>query len=108
LLGLMAPLHRQKLARAGANAVGTIYRRTRADGQRAEARFDGIAGCLRTPAGGSSRQTVVVKDGRRIRTRLLTAREAARLMGVPDDYPLPERYNDAYHLFGDGVAAPVV
>jgi DNA (cytosine-5)-methyltransferase 1 len=29
-------------------------------------------------------------------------------MGVPDDYPLPERYNEAYHLFGDGVAVPVV
>ena len=37
-----------------------------------------------------------------------TAREAARLMGVPDDYPLPPRYNDAYHLFGDGLAVPVV
>ena len=29
-------------------------------------------------------------------------------MGVPDDYPLPPRYNDAYHLFGDGLAVPVV
>ena len=29
-------------------------------------------------------------------------------MGVPEDYPLPERYNDAYHLFGDGLAVPVV
>lgn len=29
-------------------------------------------------------------------------------MGVPDDYPVPERYNDAYHLFGDGLAVPVV
>jgi DNA (cytosine-5)-methyltransferase 1 len=38
----------------------------------------------------------------------LSAREAARLMGLPDDYRLPRRYNDAYHLIGDGVAAPVV
>ena len=29
-------------------------------------------------------------------------------MGVPDDYPLPARYNDAYQLFGDGLAVPVV
>jgi DNA (cytosine-5)-methyltransferase 1 len=29
-------------------------------------------------------------------------------MGLPDTYVLPERYNDAYHLAGDGVAVPVV
>jgi DNA (cytosine-5)-methyltransferase 1 len=29
-------------------------------------------------------------------------------MGLPDGYVLPERYNDAYHLVGDGVAPPVV
>jgi DNA (cytosine-5)-methyltransferase 1 len=29
-------------------------------------------------------------------------------MGVPEDYALPARYNDAYHLFGDGLAVPVV
>jgi DNA (cytosine-5)-methyltransferase 1 len=29
-------------------------------------------------------------------------------MGVPDTYPLPSNYNDAYHLFGDGLAVPVV
>ncbi|MGA9266651.1 MAG: hypothetical protein WBV79_09385, partial [Rhodomicrobium sp.] len=34
--------------------------------------------------------------------------EAARLMGLPDEYPLPARYNDAYHLAGDGLVAPVV
>ncbi|MGH9829566.1 MAG: DNA cytosine methyltransferase, partial [Blastocatellia bacterium] len=39
---------------------------------------------------------------------LLSSREAARLMGVPEDYPIPRNYNDAYHLFGDGVAVPVV
>jgi DNA (cytosine-5)-methyltransferase 1 len=105
LLGLMTERHRRKVEGAGAGAVGTVYRRTRAGRQRAEVRFDGVAGCLRTPAGGSSRQTVMVV-GRG--TRLLTAREAARLMGVPDEYELPERYNEAYHLVGDGVAVPVV
>jgi DNA (cytosine-5)-methyltransferase 1 len=29
-------------------------------------------------------------------------------MGVPDSYPLPTKYNEAYHLFGDGLAVPVV
>ena len=93
--------------------VGTIYRRTRSDSngvkrQRAEVRFDQIAGCLRTPAGGSSRQTIIVVDGPTVRSRLLSTREAARLMGLPEDYILPERYNDAYKLAGDGVAVPVV
>src|SRR6185503_19158368 len=93
--------------------VGTVYRRSRpnengSNTQRAEIRFDQVSGCLRTPAGGSSRQTIVTVEGKRIRSRLLSPREAARLMGVPDDYPLPSNYNDAYHLFGDGVAVPVV
>lgn len=76
--------------------------------QRAEVRFDGISGCLRTPVGGSSRQTVILVENGHVRTRLLSPREAARLMGVPENYPLPSAYNDAYHLFGDGVAVPVV
>jgi DNA (cytosine-5)-methyltransferase 1 len=29
-------------------------------------------------------------------------------MGLPDDYVLPDNYNEAYHLTGDGVVAPVV
>ena len=111
IIRLMAPLHRKKLReaqRANRRVIGMIYRRTRQGVQRAEVRFDDVSGCLRTPAGGSSRQTVLVVEGRRIRSRLLSPREAARLMGVPDDYSLPERYNEAYHLFGDGVVVPVV
>lgn len=93
--------------------VGTIYRRTRTDAagvkrQRAEVRFDQIAGCLRTPAGGSSRQTIMLVEGDTVRSRLLSTREAASLMGLPETYILPERYNEAYKLVGDGVAAPVV
>ncbi len=116
LIELMTPLNRQKLARAmtlGRRTVGTVYRRTRTDEngmrrQRAEVRFDEIAGCLRTPAGGSSRQTILLVEGKTIRSRLLSPREAARLMGLSDAYRLPERYNDAYHVCGDGVCAPVV
>ncbi len=116
LLDLMTNLHRRKVAAAmahGARVIGTVYRRTRPDAegrkrQRAEVRFDGIAGCLRTPAGGSSRQTILVVEGRSVRSRLLAQGEAAALMGLPPDYVLPQRYNDAYKLAGDGVAVPVV
>jgi DNA (cytosine-5)-methyltransferase 1 len=92
--------------------VGGVYKRTRRDEhgrkvQRAEIRFDYIAGCLRTPVGGSSRQTIMIVDGKTVRSRLLSPREAARLMGLPD-YILPDNYNEAYHLVGDGLAVPVV
>ena len=116
LIELMAPLNRRKVASAmalGRRTVGTIYRRTRPDEngtkrQRAEVRFDDIAGCLRTPAGGSSRQTILVVEGKTLRSRLLSPREAARLMGLSDDFRLPAGYNHAYHVCGDGVCVPVV
>ena len=111
LLEMMAPLHRRKVLaaqRSGSTRVGTIYKRTRHGVQRAEVRFDGVAGCLRTPGGGSSRQTIMVVNGAKIRSRLISPREAARLMGLPDDYKLPYKYNEAYHLLGDGVVVPVV
>jgi len=111
LMSLMSQLHRDKVAemqQTGDLRIGTIYKRTRNGEQRAEVRFDGIAGCLRTPGGGSSRQTIIVVEGNQIRTRLITTREAARLMGLPDEYLLPEKYNEAYHLVGDGVVVPVV
>jgi len=50
----------------------------------------------------------MVVEGSKIRSRLISTRETARLMGLPDTYKLPTRYNDAYHLTGDGVAVPVV
>jgi len=117
LLDMMSPINRAKVEaakKAGRRMVGTIYKRTRADGpngekrQRAEIRFDDVAGCLRTPAGGSSRQTIMVVEGKSVRSRLLSPREAARLMGLPDTYILPKNYNEAYHLAGDGVVVPVV
>jgi DNA (cytosine-5)-methyltransferase 1 len=113
LLSLMTPLHRSKIKSAKRGTVGTIYRRMRksADGsmvQRAEVRLDNVAGCLRTPSGGSSRQIVVVIEGKHVRTRLLSLKEAGSLMGLPGGYQLPARYNEAYHLIGDGVAVPIV
>jgi DNA (cytosine-5)-methyltransferase 1 len=92
--------------------IGALYRRTRIEKgerkQRAEVRFDGLAGCLRTPGGGSSRQFIVSVRSGRVRTRPMTAREYARLMGLPDEYKLPQRESAGLHLAGDGVAAPVV
>lgn len=117
LVEMMSDRNRLKLQEAqevGRPIAGTIYKRTRPDRktgekvQRAEVRFDGIAGCLRTPAGGSSRQIVLLVNGDSVRSRLLSPRELARLMGVSEEYPLPGNYNDAYHLFGDGLAVPVV
>jgi DNA (cytosine-5)-methyltransferase 1 len=111
LLGMMNEVNRAKVKQAqrfGKRVVGTLYRRTRSGSQRAEIRFDGISGCLRTPGGGSSRQTLVVVQGDTIKSRLISVREAARLMGVPDSYKLPQNYNDAYHLMGDGLVVPAV
>lgn len=114
-IALMSPSNRAKLdaiKRSGEPAVGALYRRTRVERgekvQRAEVRFDGLAGCLRTPGGGSSRQFIMTVKGRRVRTRALTGREYARLMGLPDDYRLPPREGAALHLSGDGVAVDVV
>jgi DNA (cytosine-5)-methyltransferase 1 len=116
LLAMMSTVNLAKVnaaKRSGRRMVGTIYKRTRLDEdggkiQRAEVRFDDVAGCLRTPSGGSSRQTIIVIDGTQVRSRLISARETARLMGLPDTYKLPKNYNEAYHLTGDGVAVPVV
>jgi len=106
LLDMMTEPTRRKLA--GKRVVGTLYRRMRGGKQRAEVRTDGMAGCLRTPRGGSSRQTVIVVQGETVRSRLLSPREAARLMGVPDSFWLPEGYNDAYLAMGDAVVVPAV
>ncbi len=116
LLSLMSPLNRRKVEQAKKlrrRIVGGVYRRTRKDEQgnrvqRAEVRFDDISGCLRTPVGGSSRQTIIIVEGPKVRSRLLSPREAARLMGLPETYQLPANYNEAYHLAGDGVVVPVV
>jgi len=115
LLDLMSPQHLARIEAAkasGERQIGAVFRRMRIeDGrrvQRAEVRFDGLAGCLRTPRGGSSRQTLVVVENGRIRSRLLSPREGARLMGLPDSYVLPRAATGALHVVGDGVVVPVV
>ena len=115
LLGAMNEVNLAKVhaaQAAGGIQVGALYKRTRVEGEekfvRAEVRFDGVAGCLRPPKGGSSRQTLIIVENGRVRSRLLSPREAARLMGLPETYHLPARNNDAYWICGEGVAVPAV
>lgn len=89
-------------------SYATAFRRVRNERSMAELRTDGIAGCLRTPRGGSGRQ-ILFKAGRGKRqVRLLTARECARLQGVPDAYRITVPLNQALFGFGDAVCVPVV
>lgn len=106
VLNLIPPRHMEKLE-AVAEIVATGYRRIRYGKQCLELRFDELAGCLRTPNGGSSKQFLIVKRNGKLNARLLTPRETARLMGAPDSYVLPKTHNDGYKAMGDAVALPV-
>ena len=87
----------------------TFFRRRRAEGQRAEVRSDDIAGCLRTAVGGSGKQFLVAAGNGTIRMRTLTAREYARLQGVPDSFPIVAKTErQSLSAFGDAVCVPVV
>ena len=123
LLSLMNSRHREKVTAARNDSrvqIGFLYQRTREGHQRTEVRFDGLAGCLRTPKGGSSQQTIVFVKDSKVKTRLLSRIEAARLMGLDLDksgrlpgrkkcfFPDSFSYNDAYLALGDGVVVPGV
>ncbi len=115
LIEQMSPAHRAKFDAALKQKkwrAGAVYRRIRVeDGnkiQRAEVRYDGLAGCLRTPAGGSSKQLLMITHNGQARLRALSAREAARLMGLDDTYILPEKETPALQVIGDAVSVPVV
>jgi DNA (cytosine-5)-methyltransferase 1 len=109
-LSLIPPAHRERLTNALQLGETIIpgYKRTRNGRQVLELRFDGVAGCLRTPEGGSSRQVLVIAQNGTLHTRLLTVQEAARLMGAPKRYKIPGSYNDGYKAMGDAVAVPAV
>lgn len=85
----------------------TAFRRVRNGKSMAEIRFDGIAGCLRTPKGGSARQILLEVGKGEINIRLLTPLECARLMGA-DNYRLSGTANEALFGFGDAVCVPVI
>ena len=73
----------------------------------AELRNDGIAGCLRTPRGGSGRQILIKAGYGAVKLRLLTPRECARLMGA-DHFVINTTLNKALFGFGDAVCVPVI
>ena len=85
----------------------TFFRRVCAGVQRAEVRRDDIAGCLRTVGGGSGKQFLVAAGSGAVRMRALTAREYARLQGVPDTFPIAAKTErQALNAFGDAARAP--
>ena len=110
LLNQMSAKHRaiaDEMMRGSKTTYGTIFRRVRNGKSMAELRTDGIAGCLRTPRGGSGRQILFAAGKGRFAVRLLTARECARLMGA-DDFKMNVPLNQALFGFGDAVCVPVV
>ena len=86
----------------------TVYKRMRGGHIRAEVRADGVAGCLRTPRGGSSKQFVMRLGKGQLRVRHMTPREYARLQGAPDSFKFDENTNKALFGFGDAVCVPAV
>ena len=98
----------QSMIAAPTVSFGTAFRRVRKGRSMAELRTDGLAGCLRTPRGGSGRQILFKAGGGRFQVRLLTARECARLQGVPDDYKIDVPLNKALFGFGDAVCVPAI
>lgn len=110
LMNQMSPRHRElvdAMVSSGARHVATAFRRVRKGRSMAEVRADGIAGCLRTPRGGSGRQIVILVEDGRVRVRLLTPAECARLMGA-DGFPITVSLNQALFGFGDAVCVDVV
>jgi DNA (cytosine-5)-methyltransferase 1 len=85
----------------------TAFRRIRAGVQRMEVRFDGVAGCLRTPRGGSAKQIVLAAGRGDVKMRWMTPREYARLQGAPD-FVLPENTIQGLFGFGDAVCVPAI
>lgn len=107
---MMSDLHRRQvdaILAARRTWVGTIFRRVRENQQRAEVRFDGLAGCLRTPKGGSAKQIVIAAQAGQLRMRWMTPREYARLQGVPD-FPLVGTTIQQLWGFADAVCVPVI
>lgn len=110
LLNQMSPRHREIAERMIAGSTwsyGTVFRRMRNGRAMAELRTDGIAGCLRTPKGGSAKQILFKAGQGKYFARLITPREAARLMGA-DEYEIVVPRDQALFGFGDAVCVPVI
>jgi len=95
-----------ELVRRKATAVGAAFRRTRRGKTRTEVRFD-LAGCLRTPKGGSAKQIVVAIIKGKLQMRWMSPREYARLQGA-DEFNITVPPVQAMYGFGDAVCVPAV
>ncbi len=110
LLSQMSPRHRSiadQMIAGDRWSYGTVFRRMRNHKSTAELRTDGIAGCLRTPAGGSAKQIIFKAGYGQYFARLLTPKEAARLMGI-EEYTISVPFDRALFGFGDAVCVPVI
>lgn len=109
-LSQMSSRHRElaeAMIRKKCFSYATAFRRIRNAKSMAEIRVDGLAGCLRTPRGGSGRQILFRAGFGKYAVRLLTPRECARLMGA-DDFVITGNLNQALFGFGDAVCVPAV
>ncbi|OGS05000.1 MAG: DNA (cytosine-5-)-methyltransferase [Elusimicrobia bacterium RIFCSPLOWO2_12_FULL_59_9] len=97
----------EKMISGKETTYGTVFRRVRHGRSMAELRTDGVAGCLRTPRGGSGRQILFVAGKGRYAVRLITPMECARLMGA-DNFKITVPLNQALFGFGDAVCVPVI
>lgn len=107
---MMSELHKRQvdeIMASGKRWVGTIFRRIRQNTMRAEVRFDGLAGCLRTPKGGSAKQIVITIDRGDLRMRWMSPREYARLQGTPN-FPLIGGTIQQLWGFADAVCVPAI
>lgn len=109
-LNQMSDRHR-RIAEAMINgkrySYATAFRRIRNGKSMAEIRVDGLAGCLRTPRGGSGRQILFKAGYGKYFVRLITPRECAKLMGA-DDFTITGTLHQALFGFGDAVCVPVI
>jgi DNA (cytosine-5)-methyltransferase 1 len=110
LLNQMSPRHRliaNHMISGNTWSYGTVFRRMRNGVSTAELRVDGVAGCLRTPRGGSAKQILFKAGYGRYFARLLTPRECARLM-CADGYNITVSRDQALFGFGDAVCVTVI
>ena len=108
--GQLSDAHREKvekLREEGRITYATAYKRVRNKQTRAEIRTDGLAGCLRTPVGGSSKQIVFAVGRGQFLVRWMTEREYARLQGA-DDFVIQTPYLQTLWGFGDAVCVPAI
>jgi DNA (cytosine-5)-methyltransferase 1 len=110
LLNQMSDRHRQtadKMIAGKKLSYGAVFRRVRNGRSMAELRTDGLAGCLRTPKGGSGRQILFEAGRGEYRVRLMNPDECARLMGA-EGYCITTPLNQALFGFGDAVCVDAV